>query len=147
MFSCLCRDEATQFAALSIIYGLWETLDASHIMYFLDTIILEFSSHSSMECRVSAVFVLAEISLVRNDTDKILAAIATSMLQKLYYSIIMVLFDKQADTPMVAGVLRTQLLRGLGDTSESIRHTIVEFWYDKNRLPADTFLRLQELVG
>ncbi len=69
------------------------------------------------------------------------------MLQKLYYSILMVLFDKQADTPMVAGVLRTQLLCGLGDASESIRHTIVEFWYDKNRLPADTFLRLQELVG
>ncbi|KAF9986247.1 hypothetical protein BGZ75_002051 [Mortierella antarctica] len=111
------RDEATQFAALSILYGLWESLEASQIMYFLDTLVLEFSSHSSMECR------------------------------KLYYSILMVLFDKQADTPMVAGVLRTQLLCGLGDSSESIRHTIVEFWYDKNRLPADTFLRLQELVG
>ncbi|KAF9965129.1 hypothetical protein BGZ70_005357 [Mortierella alpina] len=111
------RDEATQFAALSIIYGLWESLEASHIMYFLDTLVLEFSSHSSIECR------------------------------KLYYSILMVLFDKHADTPMVSGVLRTQLLCGLGDSSESIRHTIVEFWYDKNRLPADTFLRLQELVG
>ncbi|KAF9955057.1 hypothetical protein BGZ72_004086 [Mortierella alpina] len=111
------RDEATQFAALSIIYGLWESLEAKHIMYFLDTLVLEFSSHSSMECR------------------------------KLYYSILMVLFDKQVDTPMVASVLRTQLLCGLGDPSESIRHTIVEFWYDKNRLPADTFLRLQELVG
>ena len=65
----------------------------------------------------------------------------------MYYSILMVLFDKHAGTPMVSGVLRTQLLCGLGDSSESIRHTIVEFWYDKNRLPADTFLRLQELVG
>ncbi|CAO3567705.1 unnamed protein product [Mortierella alpina] len=111
------RDEATQFAALSVIYGLWESLGASQIMYFLDTLVLEFSSHSSIECR------------------------------KLYYSILMVLFDKHADTPMVSGVLRTQLLCGLGDSSESIRHTIVEFWYDKNRLPADTFLRLQELVG
>ncbi|KAF8937820.1 hypothetical protein BGZ58_002088 [Dissophora ornata] len=110
------KDEATQFAALSIIYGLWESLRAEHILYFLDTIVLEFSSHSSIECR------------------------------KLYYSILMVLFDKHADTPAVANVLRTQLLRGLGDPSESIRHTVVEFWYGKNRIPLNTFQRLGEIV-
>ncbi|KAI1315202.1 hypothetical protein EDD11_001140 [Mortierella claussenii] len=110
------RDEATQFASLSIIYGLWDSLKADQILYFLDTIILEFSSHSSIECR------------------------------KLYYSILMVLFDKQTDTPAVSSVLRTQLLRGLGDPSESIRHTVVEFWYGKNRLPSSTFERLGEIV-
>ncbi|KAF9360792.1 hypothetical protein BGX26_007743 [Mortierella sp. AD094] len=110
------KDEATQFAALSIIYGLWESLKADQILYFLDTIILEFSSHSSVECR------------------------------KLYYSILMVLFDKHSDTPAVSNVLRTQLLRGLGDPSESIRHTVVEFWYGKNRLPTNTFQRLGDIV-
>ncbi|KAG0303333.1 hypothetical protein BGZ98_006787, partial [Dissophora globulifera] len=110
------KDEATQFAALSIIYGLWETLKPEQILYFLDTLILEFSSHSSVECR------------------------------KLYYSILMVLFDKHSTTPALANALRTQLLRGLGDSSESIRHTVIEFWYDKNRLPTNTFQRLREIV-
>ncbi|KAF9401271.1 hypothetical protein BGX21_002182 [Mortierella sp. AD011] len=110
------KDEGTQFAALSIIYGLWESLKADQILYFLDTIILEFSSHSSVECR------------------------------KLYYSILMVLFDKHAGTPSVSNILRTQLLRGLGDPSESIRHTVVEFWYGKNRLPTNTFQRLGDIV-
>jgi len=58
----------------------------------------------------------------------------------------MVLFDKHTDTPAVTNVLRTQLLRGLGDPSESIRHTVVEFWYGKNRLPLNTFQRLGEIV-
>ncbi|KAF9116341.1 hypothetical protein BGX27_003334 [Mortierella sp. AM989] len=110
------KDEATQFAALSIIYGLWESLKAEQILYFLDTIVLEFSAHSSVECR------------------------------KLYYSILMVLFDRRIDVPAVSNVLRTQLLRGLGDPSESIRHTVVEFWYGKGRLPTNTFLRLGEIV-
>ncbi|KAF9205542.1 hypothetical protein BGZ49_003876 [Haplosporangium sp. Z 27] len=110
------KDEATQFAALSIIYGLWELLKADQILYFLDTIVLEFSSHSSVECR------------------------------KLYYSILMVLFDRFIDTPAISKVLRTQLLRGLGDSSESIRHTVVDFWYGKNRLPINTFQRLGDIV-
>ncbi|KAF9439193.1 hypothetical protein BGZ76_009365 [Entomortierella beljakovae] len=110
------KDEGTQFAALSIIYGLWESLKRDQILYFLDTIVLEFSSHSSVECR------------------------------KLYYSILMVLFDRHADTLEISNILRTQLLRGLGDQSESIRHTVVEFWYGKNRLPLDTFQRLAEIV-
>ncbi|KAF9184663.1 hypothetical protein BGZ51_003206 [Haplosporangium sp. Z 767] len=110
------KDEATQFAALSIIYGLWESLTTDQIQYFLDTIILEFSSHSSVECR------------------------------KLYYSILMMFFDKHSSTPAIASVLRTQLLRGLGDASESIRHTVITFWYDKNRLPTDTYQRLVEIV-
>ncbi|KAG0254733.1 hypothetical protein BG011_005543 [Mortierella polycephala] len=110
------KDEATQFAALSIIYGLWESLTTEQIQYFLDTIILEFSSHSSVECR------------------------------KLYYSILMVFFEKHSSTPGIANVLRTQLLRGLGDASESIRHTVITFWYDKNRLPTDTYQRLVEIV-
>ncbi|KAG0050163.1 hypothetical protein BGZ83_005055 [Gryganskiella cystojenkinii] len=110
------RDEATQFASLSIIYALCDTLTPSQIKYFLDTLILEFSSHTSIECR------------------------------KLYYSILMVLFEKHPDSNDIAGELRTQLLRGLGDTSESIRHTVVEFWYGNNRLPNDTFLRLGEIV-
>ncbi|KAG0369575.1 hypothetical protein BGZ54_009551 [Gamsiella multidivaricata] len=111
------RDEATQFAALSIIYALWDSMKPEQILYFMDTIILEFSSHTSIECR------------------------------KLYYSILMVLFDKHVGTPTVANVLRTQLLRGLGDPSESIRHTVVEFWYGKNRLPANVFQRLGEIVN
>ncbi|KAG0205959.1 hypothetical protein BGX33_007637 [Mortierella sp. NVP41] len=110
------KDEGTQFAALSIIYGLWESLKPEQIMYFLDTLVFEFSSHSSMECR------------------------------KLYYSILMVLFDKHADSPNVSKAVRTQLLRGLGDPSESIRHTVVEFWYGKNRLPTNTFQRLEQIV-
>ncbi|KAF9909938.1 hypothetical protein EC991_007741 [Linnemannia zychae] len=110
------RDEGTQFAALSIIYGLWESLKPEQIMYFLDTLVFEFSSHSSMECR------------------------------KLYYSILMMLFDKSSNTPHVLKALRTQLLRGLGDSSESIRHTVVGFWYDKNRLPTNTFQRLDKIV-
>ncbi|KAG0293742.1 hypothetical protein BGZ96_002384 [Linnemannia gamsii] len=110
------NDEATQFAALSIIYGLWESLEPEQVMYFLDTLVYEFSSHTSMECR------------------------------KLYYSILMVLFEKFASVPHVSKVLRTQLLRGLGDPSESIRHTVVEFWYGKNRLPSNTFQRLDQIV-
>ncbi|KAF9135211.1 hypothetical protein BGW39_004143 [Mortierella sp. 14UC] len=110
------QDEGTQFAALSIIYGLWESLKPEQIMYFLDTLVFEFSSHSSMECR------------------------------KLYYSILMMLFDKSTNTSHVSKALRTQLLRGLGDASESIRHTVVEFWYDKNRLPSNTFQRLDQIV-
>jgi DNA-dependent protein kinase catalytic subunit len=58
----------------------------------------------------------------------------------------MVLYDKHANSNDVAIELRSQLLRGLGDPSESIRHTVVEFWYGKNRLPNDTFLRLGEIV-
>ena len=58
----------------------------------------------------------------------------------------MVLFEKHAVVDDIAGELRTQLLRGLGDMSESIRHTVVEFWYGNNRLPNDTFLRLGEIV-
>ncbi|KAF9155537.1 hypothetical protein BG015_009513 [Linnemannia schmuckeri] len=110
------KDEGTQFAALSIIYGLWESLEPEQVMYFLDTLVFEFSSHSSMECR------------------------------KLYYSILMVLFEKCASVPHVSKALRTQLLRGLGDPSESIRHTVVEFWYGKNRLPTNTFQRLDQIV-
>ncbi|GJJ77035.1 DNA-dependent protein kinase catalytic subunit [Entomortierella parvispora] len=110
------KDEATQFASLSIIYGLCDSLKPAQIKYFLDTLILEFSNHSSVECR------------------------------KLYYSILMVLYDKQAQLKEVVDELRPQLLRGLGDPSESIRHTVVEFWYGKNRLPNDTFLRLGEIV-
>ncbi|KAF9918927.1 hypothetical protein BX616_004199 [Lobosporangium transversale] len=110
------RDEGTQFAALSIIYALWESLKVDQILYFLDTIVLEFSHHPSVECR------------------------------KLYYSILMTLFDKHSTTPEVANVLRTQLLRGLGDTNESIRHTVVEFWYSKDRLPSNTFERLGEII-
>ncbi|KAG0234361.1 hypothetical protein BGX31_004586 [Mortierella sp. GBA43] len=110
------KDEATQFAALSIIYGLWDTLKKEQIVYFLDTIVLEFSSHSSLECR------------------------------KLYYSVLMVLFEKFSDTPTIASVLRTQLLCGLGDPNESIRRTVVEFWYGKNRVPANTFQRLSVIV-
>ncbi|KAF9585083.1 hypothetical protein BGW38_003973, partial [Lunasporangiospora selenospora] len=53
---------------------------------------------------------------------------------------------KFKDTPTVGKTLRTQLLRGLGDTSESIRHTVVEFWYDNSRLPQGTFQRLAEIV-
>lgn len=58
----------------------------------------------------------------------------------------MVLFEKNAQVKEVVDELRPQLLRGLGDPSESIRHTVVEFWYGKNRLPNDTFLRLREIV-
>ncbi|KAG0005263.1 hypothetical protein BGZ65_011584, partial [Modicella reniformis] len=62
------KDEGTQFASLSIIYGVLESLKTNQVLYFLDIIVLEFSSHSSMECR------------------------------KLYYSILMVLFDKHLET-------------------------------------------------
>jgi DNA-dependent protein kinase catalytic subunit len=58
----------------------------------------------------------------------------------------MVLFEKFASAPHVSKVLRTQLLRGLGDPSESIRHTVAEFWYGKNRLPSNTFQRLDQIV-
>jgi len=58
----------------------------------------------------------------------------------------MMLYDKNAQVKEVVDELRPQLLRGLGDPSESIRHTVVEFWYGKNRLPNDTFLRLGEIV-
>jgi len=53
MFLIHCnRDEATQFASLSIIYGLCDSLKPAQIKYLLDTLILEFSNHSSVECRV-----------------------------------------------------------------------------------------------
>lgn len=49
----MSRDEKTQFAALSVIYGLRDILKEDQIQYFLDTLVAEFSSHSSIECRVS----------------------------------------------------------------------------------------------
>ncbi|KAF9419367.1 hypothetical protein BGZ94_009435, partial [Podila epigama] len=110
------KDEKTQFAALSVVFALQDTLKEDQILDFLDTMVAEFSHHSSLECR------------------------------KFYYSILIVFYEKQnGETPLTAA-LRTQLLRGLGDSSESIRRTVVEFWYGKNRLPLSTFPRLEAIV-
>ncbi|KAG0357941.1 hypothetical protein BG005_002930 [Podila minutissima] len=110
------KDEKTQFAALSVIYGLRDILREDQIQYFLDTLVAEFSSHSSIECR------------------------------KFYYSILMVLFEKFASSTLVGDTIRTQLLRGLGDSSESIRRTVVEFWYGGKRLPLSILDRLRAIM-
>lgn len=52
----MSRDEKTQFAALSVIYGLRDILKEDQIQYFLDTMVAEFSGHSSIECRVRISF-------------------------------------------------------------------------------------------
>ncbi|KAF9390467.1 hypothetical protein CPB97_009177 [Podila verticillata] len=110
------KDEKTQFAALSVIYGLRDILKEDQIQYFLDTMVAEFSGHSSIECR------------------------------KFYYSILMVLFEKFANGALVGDAIRTQLLRGLGDSSESIRRTVVEFWYGGKRLPLSILDRLKAIM-
>ncbi|KAG0339299.1 hypothetical protein BG004_006877 [Podila humilis] len=110
------KDEKTQFAALSVIYGLRDNLQEDQVAYFLDSMVVEFSSHSSIECR------------------------------KFYYSILMVFFEKFATSKVIGPSLQTQLLRGLGDTSESIRRTVVEFWYGGQRLPLSILDRLKTIV-
>ncbi|KAF8935223.1 hypothetical protein BGZ52_000691 [Haplosporangium bisporale] len=97
------KDERTQFAALSVIYGLRDILKEDQVQYFLDTM-------------------------------------------KFYYSILMVLFEKLANSALVGDAIRTQLLRGLGDSSESIRRTVVEFWYGGKRLPLSILDRLKAIM-
>ncbi|KAG0227795.1 hypothetical protein BGW42_002714 [Actinomortierella wolfii] len=111
------KDESTQFATLSVLYGLWETLSENQILYFLDTAVFIFSSHSSLECR------------------------------KLYYSLLMVLYTRHKANKNIAEPIRTQLLRGLADSSESIRRTVLEFWYGQNQLSTDTFSKLQVILS
>ncbi|KAG0036957.1 hypothetical protein BGZ82_003406 [Podila clonocystis] len=91
------EDERIQFSALSVIYGLRDVLKEDQIQYFLETLVAEFPSHSSIECR------------------------------KLYYSVLMILFEKFAGSTLMGDTIRTQLLVGSGDSSESIRLTVVEF--------------------
>lgn len=58
----------------------------------------------------------------------------------------MVLFEKFANGALVGDAIRTQLLRGLGDSSESIRRTVVEFWYGGKRLPLSILDRLKAIM-
>ncbi|KAF9970692.1 hypothetical protein BGZ73_006560 [Actinomortierella ambigua] len=111
------KDESTQFATLSVLYGLWETLSENQILFFLDTAVFIFSSHSSLECR------------------------------KLHYSLLMVLYNRHKANKNIADPIRTQLLRGLADPSESIRRTALEFWYGQNHLSTDTFSKLRDILS
>ena len=43
--------------------------------------------------------------------------------------------------------LKTNLLRGLIDTDESIQKALIEFWYTQEELSHDTFTKLKELIG
>ncbi|KAG0257869.1 hypothetical protein DFQ27_004903 [Actinomortierella ambigua] len=111
------KDESTQFATLSVLYGLWETLSENQILFFLDTAVFIFSSHSSLECR------------------------------KLHYSLLMVLYNRHKANKNIADPIRTQLLRGLADPSESIRRTALEFWYGQNHLSTDTFSKFRDILS
>ena len=60
IFSHSCRDEATQVASLKIVQGMLNQLDIEDIAQLLPSLV-SFSSHSSVQCRVTMYNILMTV--------------------------------------------------------------------------------------
>ena len=64
-------------------------------------------------------------------------------IRELFYDLMVFIYDNFEE---FKGVAKSSLIRGLSDSSESIRNRIVEYWNSPLRLNIDPLIRTEQLM-